>query len=53
MITPINLWWAQVTLTPEESKITVFNKGTPKGLKAKMPAGGHSLPSSTLTARLL
>jgi hypothetical protein len=31
----------------------VFNKGTPNGLKAKIPAGGHSFPSSIFTARLL
>ena len=28
-------------VTPEESKITVFNNGTPNGLKAKIPARGH------------
>jgi hypothetical protein len=49
----ISLWCAQVTLTPEESKITVLSKGTPKGLKAKIPRGGHSFPSSTFTANLL
>lgn len=38
---------------PEESKITVFNKGTPKGLNAKIPIGGQDPPSSTFTARLL
>ena len=38
----IKLWCAQVTLTLEESKITVLSKGTPKGLKAKIPKGGHS-----------
>ena len=49
----ISLWWAQVTLTPEDNKITVFSKGTPNGLKAKIPNGGHSFPSSTFTAKLL
>jgi len=49
----ISLWWAQVTLTPEDKRITVFNNGTPKGLKDKIPKGGHSLPSSTFTASLL
>jgi len=47
-----NLLWAQVTLTPEESKIIVFNKGTLQGLKVKIPAGGHLEPSSTLGANL-
>jgi hypothetical protein len=49
----IILWCAHVTLTPEDSNTTVFSKGTPKGLKAKMPTGGHWLPSSTFTASLL
>jgi hypothetical protein len=31
----------------------VFNSGTPKGLKASTPKGGHWLPSSTFTASLL
>ena len=34
----ISLWCAQVTLTPEESKITVFNNETPNGLKSLMEA---------------
>lgn len=33
---------------PLESKMTVFSKGTSKGLIGMMPAGGHILPSSTL-----
>ena len=40
--------WAQVTLTPEEIKIMVFNKGTPQGLKTWIPSGGQQEPNSTL-----
>lgn len=39
-------WWAQVTLTPDANKITVFNKGTWKGLKGTTPHGGHNKPNS-------
>jgi len=49
----IREWWAQVTLTPEESKIIVFIKGTLKGLKATKPIGGQMQPNSTLGERLL
>jgi len=45
-------WWAQVTLTPEETKIIVFNRGTPNGLKGATPKGGQSPPNSTLGASL-
>jgi len=40
-------WWAQVTLTPEDNKITVFNSGTWKAFKGSTPQGGHILPNST------
>lgn len=40
-------WWAHVTLTPEDTKIIVFNSGTWKGLKDKIPEGGHTPPNST------
>ena len=39
--------WDHVTLTPEEIKIIVFNKGTPHGLNTWIPAGGQQDPSST------
>jgi hypothetical protein len=42
-----------VTLTPEDKRTTVLSNGTPNGLNAKIPTGGHSFPSSTLTASLL
>lgn len=56
-MTPFHLlfsinWWAQVTVTPEPSKITVFNKGTWKGLNGKIPHGGHIEPNSTVGLNL-
>jgi len=36
-----------VTVTPEINKTILFNKGTPKGLKALIPIGGQALPTST------
>ena len=48
----ISAWCAQVTLTPEDTRMIVFNKGTPKGLKGITPAGGHTEPTSTLGANL-
>lgn len=44
--------WHHVTLTPEEIKITVFNKGTSQGLKGWIPTGGHIDPNSILGERL-
>jgi len=49
----INEWWDHVTLTPEDSRIIVFRRGTLKGSKAWIPIGGHCLPSSTLGDSLL
>lgn len=40
------LWWAQVTKTPEESKIAVFKRGILKGLKGITDTGGHNTPIS-------
>lgn len=48
----INLWCAQVTDTPEERRITVFNKGIWKGLNAEIFLGGHSIPISIAGANL-
>ena len=42
----IKLWWAQVTVIPEASKIAVFNKGIWNGLNEIIPAGGHDIPNS-------
>lgn len=46
-------WWAQVTLSPELSKIKVFRRGTPKGSKGEIPFGGQEAPSSISGDRLL
>ena len=46
------LWWAQVTVTPEASSTAVFSRGTSKGSKGVIPAGGQQPPSSGVGARL-
>jgi hypothetical protein len=43
---------AQVTLTPEDNNITVFNKGKPQGFKTSIPAGGQIQPIATEGAKL-
>jgi len=40
------LWCAQVTVTPEESSVTVLNRGTVYGLGILIPIGGHIQPIS-------
>ena len=47
------LWCAQVTVTPEDNKIIVFNKGTPKALSVNTPTGGHTHPTSGVGTNLL
>jgi len=49
----IRLWWAQVTVTPDESKIKVFSRGTLNGLNGEIPEGGQNKPISILGERLL
>ena len=44
----IKEWWQYVTVTPEDNKITVFNKGNSKGLIDSIPKGGHLAPNSTV-----
>lgn len=48
----IKLWCAQVTVTPEDNRIAVFNKGTEKGLITEIPVGGQTQPISWVGARL-
>lgn len=48
----VMLWWAHVTVTPEASRIAVFNKGTSRGLRGLIPIGGHCPPSSGVGTRL-
>lgn len=38
--------WDQVINIPEESKITVFNKGKPQGSRGIIPFGGQTPPIS-------
>lgn len=47
------LWWAQVTVTPEDKRTAVLRRGTRKGLMGLIPAGGQDTPSSIVGARLL
>lgn len=49
----IKLWWAHVTVTPEERRMAVFSKGTWKGLKGKIPIGGQIFPNSIVGDKLL
>lgn len=42
-----SLWWAQVTLTPDETSTTVFRSGTEKVSRPTTPTGGQQEPSST------
>lgn len=48
----IMLWCAQVTVTPEARRIAVFRRGTSRGLRGLIPAGGHCPPNSGVGARL-
>lgn len=41
-------WWEYVTVTPEDSRITVLSKGNSNGLIASIPIGGHWAPNSTV-----
>lgn len=43
-----SLWWAQVTLTPEERSTTVLSSGTEKASSPTTPTGGQQEPISTL-----
>lgn len=47
------LWWVQVILKPELSRIIVFNNGILLGLKAIMFLGGQFIPKSIDGASLL
>jgi len=49
----IREWWAYVTVTPDDNKITVLSKGNSKGLIASIPRGGHWAPNSTVGERAL
>lgn len=49
----IRLWWAQVTVTPEERRIAVFKRGIWNGLKTSILRGGHIFPNSIVGESLL
>ena len=42
-----------VTVTPEDNRIAVFNKGICKGLNGRIPVGGHNDPISIVGDNLL
>lgn len=47
------LWWAQVTVTPEDKSTAVLSRGTKNGLIGVIPVGGHETPNSIVGASLL
>jgi hypothetical protein len=47
------LWCAQVTVTPDASRIAVFSSGICNGLNGETPIGGHVDPSSVVGGSLL
>jgi hypothetical protein len=49
----IKLWWAHVTVTPDDSKIAVFKRGTWNGLNVIIFNGGQFFPISIVGDRLL
>lgn len=49
----ISEWWAYVTVTPDDSNNTVFNKGNSKGFIASIPIGGHWAPNSIVGDKAL
>lgn len=49
----IMLWWAHVTVTPDDKRVAVFRSGTRNGFKGVIPDGGHDTPISVVGARLL
>jgi hypothetical protein len=49
----INLWWAQVTVTPEANNTAVFRRGTLNGFSGLIPTGGQQHPSSGVADILL
>ena len=45
-------WWEYVIVAPEQSRIKVFTRGISKGLKASIPFGGQTFPTSIVGAML-
>ena len=48
----IMLWWAQVTVTPDARSTAVLSRGTSKGSRVVIPAGGQIPPRSGAGTRL-
>jgi len=46
-------WWAQVTVTPDESRRIVLSSGILIGLNGWIDMGGHICPNSTVGEILL
>lgn len=49
----IRPWCAQVTVSPDVNKISVFRRGIWVGLNGSIPLGGQSIPISMAGLRLL
>lgn len=49
----INLWWAHVTVSPDDRRIKVLRRGIWIGLNVTIPLGGHIIPISIVGASLL
>ena len=49
----INLWCAQVTVTPEANNTAVFRSGIENGFNGLIPAGGQQQPNSGVGDNLL
>jgi len=49
----INEWCEYVIVTPDDNKITVFNKGNSKGFIESIPIGGHFAPNSIVGDKAL
>ena len=43
---PLQEWWEAEAKTPDQTRIIVFRRGTPKGLMAWIPLGGQETPIS-------
>lgn len=46
-------WWDQVTVQPDNNKMSVFKKGISHGFKTLIPFGGQIEPISTVGAKLV
>ena len=49
----ISLWCAQVTVSPDVNRISVFKRGICNGLNGEIPLGGQFIPNSVVGDNLL